>query len=358
MALTIVVVFGLSFFDRSSAETAQRTASEVAADCSGALSSDHACYQERYQNLVRDSGVKAALGELKDEYEKNDFVRLNCHHLMHTIGGTAIEIHGDVAGAYGQGDGFCGSGYYHGAAAAMVAKIGVDKMLEEADTICADLRESQEYSTINYFDCVHGLGHGFMGVLENELFESLGACDALTDGWERESCYMGVFMENIMAQDHSSHPSKYLKLDQPFYPCTDVEAQYKAPCYSVQTAYALGTQDDDFAKVFGLCATIEHDHRPVCYRSLGTNVAAHTIAQSISEASEINSASALCMLGKDYEARSNCVFGATRYFIYHYYSDEQARELCESFDDADLRAFCLQTAEEHYESAFEPGLEL
>src|SRR3712207_8409133 len=39
-----------------------------------------------------------------------------------------------------------------------------------------------------------------------------------------------------------------------------------------------------------------------------------------------------CMMGEDYEARSNCVIGAVKDFISYYDGDEQARELCEPFD--------------------------
>ncbi len=67
-----VVVFEPSSIDRSSDEVvAQRATSEaVARDCSGDLASDYACHQERYQDLIRNSGVEAAFAELKDEHEK------------------------------------------------------------------------------------------------------------------------------------------------------------------------------------------------------------------------------------------------------------------------------------------------
>jgi hypothetical protein len=50
-----------------------------------------------------------------------------------------------------------------------------------------------------------------MGDLESELFESLKACRALKDGWEREACYGAVLMENVKAMDNPSHLSKYLQ---------------------------------------------------------------------------------------------------------------------------------------------------
>jgi hypothetical protein len=52
------------------------------------------------------------------------------------------------------------------------------------------------------------------------------------------------------------------------------------------------------------------------------------------------------MMGEDYEARSNCAIGAVKDFISYYDGDEQAKELCESFE-ADLRKVCLETAEEY-----------
>ncbi len=334
-----IVVFGPSFVGGSSAEVAQRAASEAAADCSGALSTDYACYQKRYRELVLGSGVEAAFVELKDEHTKDEFVRDNCHQLTHVIGRAAAELYGDLPTTYGWGDGFCMAGYYHGAMEAVVAKIGADQILQVADTLCSEMGERQRHSFLHY-DCAHGLGHGFMGVLGNELFESLEACDALMDGWEREHCYNGVFMENLPDSDNRSHPSKYLKEDQPLYPCTVVEDRYKTQCYQKQTSYALKTQDRDFAKVFELCSTVEDAYRPTCYQSLGRDASGNS-------SSDVAKTRAACMQGQDYEARSNCVIGAVKDFISYYHSDRQASELCESFE-ADLREVCLETGEEYY----------
>jgi hypothetical protein len=343
-----LVVFGPSFVGGSSGEgVAQPAASEAAvADCSGASKLDFACHQERYRNLVLNSGVEAAFADLKDEREKNGFLRAGCHQMTHVIGRTAVELYGDLAGAFGRGDLICSAGYYHGAVEAVMAKIGADKVVEEANTVCADLREHQRYSTYHY-NCVHGMGHGFMGVFQTELFESLYACDALMDGWEREHCYNGVFMENLSAMDNPSRPSKYLKADQPLYPCTDVETRYKSECYDEQTAYAVYTQNDDFAKVFDLCATVaEEDFRPACYQGLGGKIAAHSNKHVVGEVAKTEAAHRLCMLGEDHDARSDCVIGAVRTTIRDYQGEAQAKALCESFEEADLRAVCFKTSED------------
>lgn len=138
LATSALVALGIVVFEPPAGETA--------ADCSGALATDYACHQERYRDLARDSGVDAAFAELRDEYKKNDFVKSNCHQLVHVIGRTAADLYGDVPGAYGQGDDFCSAGYYHGAMEAFVAEVGAERIFEEADTLCADLRENRNHS--------------------------------------------------------------------------------------------------------------------------------------------------------------------------------------------------------------------
>ena len=95
LAASVLIVVGIVFEPPG--------ASEAAADCSGALSTDYACYQERYQNLVNSSGVRAAFVDLKDQYKKNEFVRASCHQLTHVIGRSAADLYGNVGSAYSRG---------------------------------------------------------------------------------------------------------------------------------------------------------------------------------------------------------------------------------------------------------------
>jgi hypothetical protein len=186
-----------------------------------------------------------------------------------------------------------------------------------------------------------------MRTLDNELFESLRACDTLTDEWEKDPCYAGVFMQNVMAADGPSDPFKHLRADRPLYPCTDVELQYKSACYRLQSAYVLQTQGNNFGKAFGLCATAEQGFRPACYQGLGGYASLQGIQQNATNAVQNKSISTLCMLDEDHEARSNCSAGAAKQFILNYHSDTQARMLCDFFG-VDVRDACLQAAEEFY----------
>ena len=335
-----ILVFGSSFI--------QQTASNpVAVDCSGPKANDFSCYQKRYEDLVYNSGVEAAFADLKDEFSKEQFVETNCHQLTHGIGRAAAELYGgDVPSTYSRGDDFCGSGYYHGAMQSVVANIGADKILDEADNICAAPREQQDQS-LDHRNCAHGMGHGFMGLYGNEVFESLEACDALSEGWEREKCSGGVFIENVIDEDNPSNPSKYLKADKPFYPCTEVKTEYKSPCYVRQTNYVLKKQGDDFAKVFELCGKVEDGFRPICYVGLGNNVATQSTKNGTADGAQADFIRGVCMLGQETEARSKCFVGAVRQLIFNYDNDVQAKALCESLTRADWRAACLQISEEY-----------
>ncbi len=328
-------------------------ARDPAADCRGALSTDYACLQERYRALVHDSGVQAAFAELRGELATNEFVRTNCHQMTHVIGRAAAEVYGDIAGTYSQGDSFCGSGYYHGAMETIVANVDPDEILEEAGTLCADLGGRPQYSLFHY-NCAHGLGHGFMVIQDNELFDSLETCDTLADSWEVNRCYGGVFMENVITRNNPSHPSKYLKADQPLYPCDVVGDRYKNECYQRQSAYALETQGNDFAGVFELCTGVESEFRPACYQGLGWDASVQSIKRGSGDVTISESTRTLCMLGEDYEARSNCVVGAVEYFIRDRYDDTLARAFCDTLG-ADLRAGCLQEAEEYYRGLQPPS---
>jgi hypothetical protein len=342
-----IIVFRPSFIDHSGGAAFLQARSDTATDCSGLLAfgNGYSCYQKRYQDLVYDSGVEAAFAALKDESSKERFVKDNCHQLTHVIGRAAANLYADeVASTYSRGDDFCGSGYYHGAMETIVANIGAENVLDEADGICADVREQQNRS-LNHRNCAHGLGHGFMGLYQNELFEALQACDPLPEEWEREHCSGGVFMQNMMDEDNPSNPSKYLKADRPFYPCTEVKSEYKPQCYSRHTAYALKVQGNDFAEVFDLCGKVEDGFRSRCYVGLGNKAADQSTSYDATEGAQAEYIRERCMQGQGAEARFMCFGGAARNLIFLYDGDVQAKALCESLTRADWRAGCHKERE-------------
>jgi hypothetical protein len=345
LAALSIIVFRPSFIDHAYVAAFQQTGDHTAIDCSGPSSNDFSCYQKRYQDLVYDSGVEAAFADLKDEYEKEQFVRDTCHELTHAIGHAAADLYDDIASTYSRGDDFCASGYYHGVVETIVENVGADKILDEVDDICAGPREQNRY--LNYRNCAHGIGHAFMGLYENELFESLEACGALSKEFEKVQCSGGVFMQNITDENNPSNPSKYLKADQLFYPCTEVNTEYKTECYERHTEYALKKKGNDFAKVFDLCGKVEDSYRSPCYYGLGLNAANQSIENGTTDGAQAKFTRELCMLGQDRVALSYCLTGVVRQLIFFYDSDMQAKALCESLTSAAWRVACLQESEKY-----------
>lgn len=298
------------------------------------------CYENHYRSLVKNQSVAAAFQDLRARYNGDSYTTAQCHPITHIIGQAATEKYSNVSEAYRHGDSFCWSGYYHGVLEGISFKVGKKKLLANLNAVCDGIDGKEQYS-FDYFNCVHGLGHGLMAINNDELFESLALCDSLTGSWEKSSCYGGVFMENIII-DNKNHFTKYLKPDDPLYPCNAATDQYKHQCFLMQTSYMLKITNSDWQKVFDLCATAEAAYRPICYQSLGRDASGRS-------ASNLETTKATCYIGKNFEQRSNCIVGATKDFISYFHSDQQARKLCAALSP-DLETVCLATAEEYYKS--------
>jgi hypothetical protein len=313
--------------------------------CTGAQSLELGCFAARYDALTRVSGAEAALADLAERRATSGYLGAACHQLTHVVGRTAGELHGGAA--FTRGSDLCASGYYHGVTEAVMMRIGTERILDHALTVCAEHRDRGSHSYLHY-NCVHGMGHGFMAVFGSDVFRSVSGCDALSDAWEQHHCYGGVFMENLSAILHRSRPSKHLRPGEPLYPCTAMPARYKEECYVKQTAYALYVRNDDFAAVFRLCRDdADHDFRGVCYQGLGGDATIMSSKYVIGMASQVATVRKLCLLGPDDDAQSNCVAGAVRTIVRDLAGDDRkARALCAALDDSRLAAVCEATREE------------
>lgn len=297
------------------------------------------CYSRHYGDAVRAKGIAGAFADLKARYEASPYVKSQCHQLAHVIGRAAAAKFTSVGEAFEQGDSFCWSGYYHGILEGFSERIGRQNITKEMDHLCESIPGKEE-KTFNYYNCVHGVGHGIMGLLRDELFESLVYCDQLTGEWEQRACSQGVFMENIISEQ-SGHPTNYLRPSEPFYPCTEVPERYKFACYGMQTSYVLQVVGGDFSKVFSLCDGVENAYRNVCFSSLGRDISGRTLSQ-------IEPTRTACMLGKTSEQQASCIVGAVKDYISYFDSDVQARQLCASLANIELRTTCEQTVKEYY----------
>ena len=145
-------------------------------------------------------------------------------------------------------------------------------------------------------------------------------------------------MENVIV-DNINHFSKYLKPEDPLYPCDAAGTSYKATCYLMQTSYMLKVVNGDFKKVFDLCAKADAGYENICYQSLGRDASGRSI-------SNVEATRTSCYLGSVETQRENCIIGAVKDFISYFHSDAQAKELCATLPAA-LREACFATAKEY-----------
>lgn len=301
---------------------------------------DYDCTESYYGNLTTSSGAAAAFADLKQRYLNDSLIQSYCHQITHVIGRAEAKKYDSVSKAFTNGDSFCWSGYYHGVMETFVEKEDPQDIPNKINQICADVQGKSTYS-FDYYNCVHGLGHGVMYINGNELFQALQVCDSLNGSWEQQSCGSGVFMENVLT-DTKGHFTKYLKPDQPLYPCDASPEKYKMTCYLMQTSYMLKISNYDFSRVFELCGAVGEQYLDACYQSLGRDASGNSI-------SDVNRTKATCLLGKNYRQQSNCIIGAVKDFISYHHSDVQAKQLCSALPQ-DLQDTCFSTAMQYYKA--------
>src|SRR2546427_7020641 len=119
------------------------------------------CYEQRYRSIVAEQGVAEAFADLKAGYGADPDVQRLCHAITHAIGQAAVRKYSNVADAFAYGDNACGSGYYHGVMQGFALTLGREKLLRDLDAICAGV-PGNERKSLDYFNCVHGLGHAIM----------------------------------------------------------------------------------------------------------------------------------------------------------------------------------------------------
>jgi hypothetical protein len=309
-------------------------------ECAGADAIDFGCYQRRYHAMVAGKGARAAIRDLSERSTRVGYVRAACHQLMHGIGRDAGARYG--IRAFRDGAESCSSGFYHGVVEAVMHRIGAAEIARDASRVCTSFRERGRHGMAHY-NCVHGMGHGFMELYASDVFRSLRACGMLPDRWEQRHCEGGVFMENLTASADPKRPSD-LRPDQPLYPCTAVARRYKHDCYMKQTAYALSVRGDDFGAVFALCAASpDVAFRPDCYQGVGGDASIRA-SKYITGARATRAATRrLCRRGPGRAARRNCVIGAVTVIVRD--GASQAANpvaFCAAFGEADLRAACAR----------------
>lgn len=194
------------------------------------------------------------------------------HLINHSVGEYLYEKYGS-AGLTKCKEYFLSS-CYHGfliMAIAAEGMPGVSKIMEEC----------RKSGPAVLSQCAHAVGHGFLANSGyKNLMEALLLCDQvdLPSGlFPLFNCYDGVFMENIWAvhEDGTPSPDRWVKEDDPFYPCNDkrIDEKYLLGCWSNQPALMYQQFRGDIKKVGLECEKVpDMKNKGMCFNGLSRQI--------------------------------------------------------------------------------------
>ena len=334
-----------------------------------------ACLEDYFLALASNNRVRLALGALERLGADDETVIREGHGFTHVIGIRAWKPGADVAEVFRGCTGLYQSGCYHGVIQAYLTEGGVLDSTR-AVTLCDRIAAAPEDRWLR-FQCVHGLGHGFEMAMAWELPKALERCDWLANGWDRESCYGGAFMENAVASQpghhhtsaraiaavapdsaaahehdaHSGHAPDPTAITfrmrdstEALYPCTIVAQRYLRTCYQVQGGIILNASGQDFGKAMKQCDRVDVSVRSECYLSLGTN-ASGASHRSTPKAIE------MCLEG-DPTYQPWCFVGVVKNFIDVTAQAEDGIRFCEAVAPGENRRRCWTAVGEQVATLF------
>jgi plastocyanin len=237
----------------------------------------------------------------------------SCHDPAHDAGRIAYKLSGGDAFTTCSAE--CHSGCYHGATEAYFSEHGTENLMEDLNLLC-----SSELNSFFSHQCIHGIGHGLMAWSDYNIHEALANCDLLPE-W-KESCYSGVFMENVVGglASEEGHYSEYLSED-PHMPCNVVEEKYVGACYFYQSSRMLHLALGDFSKVAEGCIEAGPMYQNICFESMGRDVGG--VYRNNPEG-----AIAACNFAPIGDGRTNCLRGAVQDSFWDPSGESVALEFC------------------------------
>lgn len=281
-----------------------------------------------YKNRSRETCLKQAAQDIYSNFtleefsqivlenEKDEGIFNTCHEASHYIGRIAYEKAKDIGKLFGQCQHICLDGCYHG----VIEGYFIEKNIplenfqiisSEVGTICG---KEDDYEVPElYITCLHGLGHAVMFVTDNELPEALLLCDALETEGEEELCYTGALMANMDARKSIDHPSKYIKEDDPMYPCNILPEKHQKKCYEYNTLNFYNFTNYDWKKTIELCGQVPKDFRKGCFETMGGDQVGFT--------DDIQKIKDECDLIEGEEFKAACFKGAEGNLMMRYSTD-------------------------------------
>jgi hypothetical protein len=358
----LVLLFGLLVFLASSSTPAQEAPQASADDIGGASLSpaeikeclkglgSASCLDDLFREFLKNHTPGEAL-KLIQRFEAEDpELRRSCHPVVHAIGRENFRQKGNIHDSFAACDQTCHSGCYHGSVERFLRGDDVysqtDKHPSQAELKQKAAAACDPNTAMRLrFQCLHGLGHALMFFSRYELDPSLSACDALPDDWSRNSCYGGVFMENV---SNATHETKNFSPTDYHVPCNRVESRYRRECYMMQTS-RMSEMGLPLQQMFEECLEAG-EYRIPCAQSIGRDLSNEARAGQPGFVAE------KCQIARG-ESRHACVRGVVYALADNTWDGRYAMPFCVAFSQEADRAHCFEESVDYLRTVFEKSSE-
>ncbi len=196
----------------------------------------------------------------------------DCHDLMHNVVSAEYRKGAKLPEIWGQCTSACFGACYHGGLEGLLgqsefASKNDEEINKSLINICGSI--NAEFSNLSY-QCFHGIGHALMLFHEGDLEKSLLGCDKVPGETGQTNCFGGVFMENLPNSTTTDHITKrFIKEDNPLYPCDSIDKHYQQVCYSFQITHFFNISNRELPKVIKLCEKIPSEYINLCFNQIG-----------------------------------------------------------------------------------------
>jgi hypothetical protein len=272
--------------------------------------------QAKLTQLLNDQDPKAGIAYLRDAIKVDPSLARDCHPVLHHLGHAAYEKYKDFNTTVGYQDGFCNSGYIHGAIEAhFMASPDAQAAMSET---CP---RQAEPLTFQAWQCYHGTGHGAMYATGKDVADSLALCEKLPVAAAVKSCANGVFMEYFIVVSHTGAPAKNAQAINTAS-CAAQPETYQPDCYVYAPTAYLQRHVNDYRGAFDDCKTAGETFIKTCVYGVGGQASKENFTRP-EIARDICQDAPRTLLGE-------CVNGAIAQLIVQYASTEPVKPLCDS----------------------------
>lgn len=312
-----------------------------------------------FQDLANKKGAEYAFDVLKTASLPPN---TDLHLLGHVVGDALYEQKG-VSGM-----GICTHDFRNACSHSIV----VGAFYEEGEGSLPKIKEACQQAPGGkgaYGMCYHGFGHGILAYLGYDLKEAIEICEKTGtlryNNQEFTECVGGSVMELVGGGFHDREAwkrqrEKYLKDDDPLYPCnSDFMPEIARPkCYVYLTPHLFQVVDGNLArptpevfdKAFPLCNKIpeaESRNREACYGGFGKEfvvLAQYRDIRKIENMTneQLQTVYKWCILADDKDGVTSCILDAVRSLYWGGENDRSAAiRFCGVIDDAYYQHSCI-----------------